>query len=136
MCRDEIVIAINVISCSIIGRCENNNDVESDVPPRDQDFRSKKPTRSSAYRQTNNHYRTLVDCPRNRFELGEHLLSKQLIFVFRGLPELDLAGALEAIGFDHTADEHTFTVKASTASRKKAVDLALQWGGKATGLAR
>ena len=70
------------------------------------------------------------------FELGEHALSKQLLFIFKGLPNVALAGELEAMGFDHTDDERMFTVDAIASKRQKALQLARRYGSNAQGQAR
>jgi hypothetical protein len=78
-------------------------------------------------------YRVYLSDSKTGFEFGEHLLSKQLLFIFSGLPPLDLAGKLEAIGFDHSADERMFTLEANEITRQKTYDVAAQFLGASRG---
>lgn len=82
------------------------------------------------------HYKVHVSCDEGGFELGEHLLSKQLIIVFRKLPDLAFAGRLEAMGFDHCDDERTFTIDATRANRQQACKLAEDYVGQSGGRRR
>jgi hypothetical protein len=77
-----------------------------------------------------------LSCPAHGFEIAEHLLSKQLLFVFSGIPDLTLAGKLEAIGFDHTNDERMFTINCTTITRRKVLTLAQQVSGQSEGMKR
>ena len=82
------------------------------------------------------YYRVHLSSPAAGFEFGEHLLSKQLIFVFSRIPPLEFAAMLEAIGFDHSSDERTFTTDASAATRRKAHQIALQFSPESQGRRR
>jgi len=75
-------------------------------------------------------YKILLRAPTAGFELAEHQLSKQLLFVFSHPPALDFAGQLEAMGFDHTDDERTFTQDATASNRRKALKLAQKYSGE------
>lgn len=86
--------------------------------------------RSNAIHQKDtqsHHYKVLVHCPKMGFELAEHMLCKQLLFVFKGLPDIELAERLEALGFDHVQDEHIFTIDTTPSSRKASIALACQF---------
>jgi hypothetical protein len=78
-------------------------------------------------KSANHFYRVLVSCPENGFELAEHLLSKQLMFVFENLPDLEFASKLEATGFAHMFDEHIFTIDATPSYRNRAIKLATEY---------
>lgn len=101
----------------------NHND---DVP----DGRREEPT------QPNRFYKVLLTAADRSFELAEHRLSGQLLFIFRGLPDLELAGELEAMGFDHSDDERMFTVTFTAANRHKALKLAREFSCKRPGPGR
>jgi hypothetical protein len=81
-------------------------------------------------------YKVLFSAPTKGFELAEHKLSKQLLFVFRAMPELDLAGELEMMGFDRTDDERMYTLDATPGNKLRALKLAERYGGTRQGNAR
>jgi predicted nucleotidyltransferase len=78
-------------------------------------------------KQKTHHYKVLAESAVNGFELAEHKLSKQLLFVFRSLPPLELAEELEVMGFAHMHDELTFTMDVSPDARKNAMALAARF---------
>jgi hypothetical protein len=81
-------------------------------------------------------YEVLLSASDHGFELAEHHLSKQLLFVFRGRPQIDLGGELESMGFDRTDDERMFTVDATGPNRVKAIRLAQRFSGQSEGMKR
>jgi hypothetical protein len=81
-------------------------------------------------------YKVLYTSADGSFELAQHSLSNQLLFVFSGLPNLQLAGKLEAMGFDHTSDERIFTLDCTEADRARAVKLAHEFDNPDKGMRR
>ena len=73
------------------------------------------------------YYQVYLSDKKAGFEFGEHALSGQLLFIFERVPDLRLAGDLEAMGFSWMGDERTFTTDADDKTRQKAFKRAKEY---------
>jgi hypothetical protein len=70
------------------------------------------------------------------FEMGENRRFKQRVFTFKEKPAADVIAALKDAGFTYRANEKAWTVQANPSTRLLSDDLARQFAGQTTGMAR